>query len=640
MAPSFNPLRTIRGQIFLGFVAMSVLTGALGFYGIYAASRANRIVADIYDRPLMAINFARSAGATFVAMENDLLQTRLARQASPPAALDQLSEAFFDDLAIARQRSISPAAALTAVEIEGLAREWLAIVAGAANEAGQFPSGASAKAGVLSHEIVQRFDRLIELTAEDGFRERQRSLGEIGATMLASVGCTALALIVAAAITFLLARRILKPLCGAAAVADRIAQGELDAEIPSGRHDEIGRLLRSMYSMQTSIRTMMNEEAEQRRSAQRRLVDAIEGSQEGMMLVGADRRIVIANTQMQRFLPGAAGGLVAGADFAEVIARAVPPGTATTAEGVVNEPARVLASEGEVRLGGELWLKVSRGATQDGGFFLFWSDISAIKERELRLREAKAEAEAASQAKSSFLANMSHELRTPLNAIIGFSEIMVNRVFGELGNPRYHDYAKLITTSGRHLLDIISSILDFAKCEAGQTVLHREATDLREVAQACVGMVEPQCASSGLTLALRIPADPITVMGEPAKLRQMLLNLLSNAVKFTPAGGAVSVIVERDSGGLPLLSVRDSGIGMKPDDIPIALTPFGQIESGLNRSYEGTGLGLPLTKAFAELHGASFEITSAPGEGTTVALRFANDNAPTPAAAALAYAAG
>ena len=240
---------------------------------------------------------------------------------------------------------------------------------------------------------------------------------------------------------------------------------------------------------------MMDQEAEQRRSAQRRLVDAIEGSHEGMLLVGADGQIVIANTQIKRFLPLAGDYLAPGARFDEAMARAVPSGMASTADGAIEEPGKILSTEGEVQLGGELWLKVSRGSTQDGGFFLFWSDISAIKERELRLREAKSEAEAASRSKSSFLANMSHELRTPLNAIIGFSEIMASEIFGKIGDPHYREYATLITSSGRHLLDIISSILDFAKCEAGQTRLRCEEVDLREVAEACVSMVEQQCAS-------------------------------------------------------------------------------------------------------------------------------------------------
>jgi two-component system cell cycle sensor histidine kinase PleC len=614
MPPSFNALRTIRAQIFIGFVAMSTLTGALGAFAIYATSRAGHIVVDIYDRPLMAINFARSASSTFAQMENGVMRSQLlGTPADGDTPLGQLSQNFFEDLSVAQQRSMSAPAAEAAVEIRQLVQEWLAAVRSAT------PGDTTT---ALSKKILQQFDRLIELTAEDGFRERQRSLGEIGATLMVGVACTLLALFVSGMITFVLTRRILRPLSAAAAVADRIAQGELTVEIPAGRQDEIGRLLRSMHSMQSSIRAMMAEEAEQRRSAQRRLVDAIEGSQEGMMLVGADGQIVIANSQVKRFLPLAGEALNAGARFDETIARAVPPGMASTTDGPVGDPCTALSTEGEVQIGNELWLKVSRGSTQDGGFFLFWSDISAIKERELRLSEAKSEAEAASRSKSIFLANMSHELRTPLNAIIGFSEVMGGEIFGKLGDPHYHEYANLITRSGRHLLDIISSILDFAKCEAGQTVLRREPIDLREIAEACVRMVEQQCVSGGINLTLALPDEPATIMGEPPKLRQMLLNLLSNAIKFTPTGGDVSVTLAIDPDSQPLLSVRDTGIGMDPKDIPTALTPFGQIDSGLNRTYEGTGLGLPLTKALADLHNAAFDITSEPGAGTTVSLRF------------------
>ncbi|HWD58406.1 MAG TPA: ATP-binding protein [Stellaceae bacterium] len=617
MAFSFNPLRTIRAQICLGFVAMGVLTGALGGYGIYAASRANRIVVDIYDRPLMAINFARSASATFGQMENHLQAQLAGHEPSMPVSLDHLADSFFGDLAVAKQRSMSSGAARTAVEIQGLVQEWLAAALAAT------PDGDPPDLNMLSARILKAFDHLIELTAEDGFRERQRSLAELRATMLVSTGCTTLALLAAGLITFVLARRILRPLSAAATVADRIAQGELAVEIPAGRLDEIGRLLRSMHSMQASIRTMMDEEAEQRRSAQRRLVDAIEGAHEGVMLVGADGRIVIANSQARRFLPLAGDALQPGTSFDAIMARALPSGMASTADGAASDPGALLSTEGEARLGDRLWLKISRGLTRDGGFFLFWSDISDIKERELRLREAKSEAEAASRSKSVFLANMSHELRTPLNAIIGFSEIMAGQLYGALGDPRYDEYAGLITRSGRHLLDIISSILDFAKCEAGQTVLHREPVDLREIGKSCVSMVGRECASSGIALSLDLPAGPAIVEGDPPKLRQMLLNLLSNAMKFTPEGGAVRVAVTAGDAAQATLSVSDTGIGMKPGDIPVALAPFGQIDCGLSRSYEGTGLGLPLTKAFAELHDAAFEITSEPGQGTTVTLRFA-----------------
>jgi signal transduction histidine kinase len=137
-----------------------------------------------------------------------------------------------------------------------------------------------------------------------------------------------------------------------------------------------------------------------------------------------------------------------------------------------------------------------------------------------------------------------------------------------------------------------------------------------------VNMIQEQCNHKGLTLGRQIPAEPVVILGEPAKLRQILLNLLSNAMKFTPAGGSVQVSLTVEAEGHPMLAVSDSGIGMRPEDISIALTPFGQIDSGVARSYDGTGLGLPLAKAFTELHGASFEIVSQLGEGTTVSLHF------------------
>jgi two-component system cell cycle sensor histidine kinase PleC len=610
MRPRLNALRTIRAQIFIGFVAMSVLTGALGAFGIYATSRAGHIVVDIYDRPLMAINFARSAASIFAQMENDVLQARLSGNTSVETEpLAELSQNFFEDLTVAQQRSMSAAAAGAAVEIRQLVQQWLAATRDA-------PGDTTA----LSAQILKQFDRLFELAAEDGFRERQRSLGEISTTLVVAIGCTLLALFVSGMVTFVLARRILRPLSAAAAVADRIAQGELTVEIPQGRHDEVGRLLRSMHSMQSSIRAMMAEEVEQRRSAQRRLVDAIEGSQEAMILVGADGQIVIANSQVKRFLPLAAEALVASAQFEEAIAQAVSPGLVSNADGAVDDPSIALSTEGEVRIGNELWLKVSRGTTQDGGIFLFWSDISAIKEREQRLSEAKADAEAANRSKGAFLANMSHELRTPLNAIIGFSEMIKLALRGPVP-ATYREYGGLIHQSGEHLLAVINDILDLAKADAGKFELSREAgVDPRRISESCLTLVRPHADFGEIELTLAADDALPMLVADPTRLKQMLLNLLSNAIKFTNPAGSVTLAVRGSENGGVIFEVRDTGVGMTPSEIETALEPFGQVRDSTLHPQEGTGLGLPLARQFAELHGGTLYIASKKGSGTTATV--------------------
>lgn len=621
MVQSFHPLRTIRGKIFLAFCAMSVLTGAVGVYGIFATTVANRIVVDIYDRPLMAINFARSASSIFAQMGNQLLQARMTGDiATMRAKLKNLSSNFFDDLGIAEQRSMSPGALAAVHKVRGLAQDWLAAAAEAAMDERRIASTPGVHLVSLSEEIMDEFDRLIELTAEDGFHQREQSLRELGRIREINLTCSLLALLLAAIATFVLNRCIQRPLSKAVAAADRVAAGDFEAKIPDGSHDEIGSLMRSMRHMQASIREMMRREEAARRSAQARLVDAVEGSREAMILVGPDGKIVILNSQVGQFLRQPSVELTPGAPFAEALRRVVPVGSLTGGSGA-GDPAEILATEGEVQLRPDLWLRVSRTVTQEGGFFLFWSDISDIKEREARLLEAKQDAEAASRAKSYFLATMSHELRTPLNAIIGFSEIIANELFGPVSEPRYREYSGLVVKSGRHLLNVINSVLDYAKSEAGRAELRCEPVDLTEIVADCLCMVDDQSRRAEIEVRRVLPDAPLVISGDDQKLRQMLLNLVSNAIKFTNAGGSVEVRLAA-ADGRPILSVSDTGIGMKPEDIPTALAPFGQINSRLARKYEGTGLGLPLAKAFAEMHGAAFAVRSELGVGTTITIVF------------------
>jgi signal transduction histidine kinase len=235
---------------------------------------------------------------------------------------------------------------------------------------------------------------------------------------------------------------------------------------------------------------------------------------------------------------------------------------------------------------------------------------------EIELLAAKETAETASRAKSEFLANMSHELRTPLNAIIGFSEIIKSRKFG-LWSERYPDYAGDIFNSGTHLLALINDILNLSKLEAGQFVLQEDEVDLAAAVEACVNLVETQARQSKIRLSVGLDPDFCLIRADDRRLRQILINLLSNAVKFTPEGGQVRISSAPRNGGLAI-QVSDTGIGIAAEDIPKAMTPFGQVDSKVRRKQEGTGLGLPLAKQLAELHGATFAIESKVHVGTTV----------------------
>ncbi len=245
-------------------------------------------------------------------------------------------------------------------------------------------------------------------------------------------------------------------------------------------------------------------------------------------------------------------------------------------------------------------------------------DIGREKLVQQQLRAAKEEAEVANRTKTLFLANMSHELRTPLNAIIGFSEIIQSQIFGPVGSDRYLAYARDIRDSGKHLLEIINDILDLAKIEVGKFELHDEDCDIASVITSALRFVRDRAHASGLRIEMLLSADLPLIRADQRALKQILLNLLSNAIKFTPSGGRIEISAGIAEDGRFCLRVTDSGIGMTPDEIPRALEAFGQIDSSLSRKYEGTGLGLPLVKAFAELHGGVIEIDSALNVGTTV----------------------
>ena len=247
-------------------------------------------------------------------------------------------------------------------------------------------------------------------------------------------------------------------------------------------------------------------------------------------------------------------------------------------------------------------------------------EVAQRRNAEGELRQARDESELANRSKTEFLANMSHELRTPLNAIIGFSEIMRDELLGPLGDSRYSQYARDIHGSGAHLLEIINDILDLSKIEAGKHELIEETVELSAIVKSCLMLLGERARSAEVRLEQRLPEDLPALRADPRKLKQVMLNLLTNAVKFTPPGGTVTVTAVHQPGGGVSFSVVDTGIGIDPDDFDKVLAPFGQVDSGLGRKYEGTGLGLPLSRGFIELHGGRLELDSTPGEGTTVAV--------------------
>jgi len=236
---------------------------------------------------------------------------------------------------------------------------------------------------------------------------------------------------------------------------------------------------------------------------------------------------------------------------------------------------------------------------------------------EIALKAAAMESAMASRAKSEFLANMSHELRTPLNAIIGFGEMIEKLAHDKksAGKPRL--YAAYIAGAGKHLLEVVNDILNISEIESGAFTLELQPQILRDIVDACVLLVQRRVEEKKQILVIRLEENLPLVMADQLRLKQILINLLSNSSKFTPEGGGLSVIAQRKD-KLVEISVSDTGIGMTPEEVELALKPFMQVNSTYTRTQEGTGLGLPIARALIVKHGGTFEITSTPGIGTTV----------------------
>ena len=273
---------------------------------------------------------------------------------------------------------------------------------------------------------------------------------------------------------------------------------------------------------------------------------------------------------------------------------------------------------------------VSKAVCDRNGEFKFTialiEDITQRKRDEQTILAAKEEAELASRAKSEFLANMSHELRTPLNSIIGFSDLLSDQSLYAPGDTASPEFAGHIYDSGEHLLALINDILDISKIEAGTSTLQEEEFNCAEIIRSCLTMVGERAENRNVALAVDIDDASLPLLyADKTRIKQVMLNLLSNAVKFTEVGGTVTTRARYTSESGFILQVTDTGIGMTPEDIPLALARFHQVESALNRKYQGTGLGLPLSKALVEQHGGSLDLQSELDVGTTATVRLPTD---------------
>ncbi len=378
-------------------------------------------------------------------------------------------------------------------------------------------------------------------------------------------------------------------------------------------------------------------------TVQEHLSNAVNSVAEGMLVFDAEDRLVLCNDHFRDNSPWLADMLVPGTSYRAIVERVAAAGLPeeTTATERADWLARRLSLDGvkhrsmEFRARDGSWARVTDHRIEQGGRVVLRTDITELKQRQFELENERNRAEAASRAKSEFLANMSHELRTPLNGIIGFADVMIDGLFGPI-SERYQGYARDIAISGRHLLDLISDILDLARIESGQMVLDRQAFPLLDAVDQCLSLVAVSADAKHLTLAFdsdSIPADE-RIEADPRAFRQILLNLLSNAIKFSDDGERIDLEIRLTPSAFEL-AVRDRGRGIAATDLARVFERFVQVENHLNRQHEGIGIGLPLSRALAELHGGRLELESEIGVGTVATLTLPRRRPGEPARAGL-----
>nr|WP_155125565.1 PAS domain-containing sensor histidine kinase [Pseudovibrio flavus] len=375
----------------------------------------------------------------------------------------------------------------------------------------------------------------------------------------------------------------------------------------------------------TPIPTAAMERSEEGRVAE--LESALEIASDGIFTVDRQGRILDVNRAAEKLF---------GAEWDDMVASPLTayldPESHRSAldylESLVANGLSSILSEGREltgrRANGSLVpLHVTMGRVKGTGaqrFTVVLRDISKWKVAEEELSQAREKAESASAQKSEFLSTIGHEIRTPLNAIIGFAEVMLEERFGDLGSDRYKEYLRDIERSGSHILSLLNDLLDLSKIEAGKMELAFEAVAADEILRECVALLQPQANRERILMRTSLPTDIPRVVADPRKLRQITLNLLSNAIKYNRPGGQVIVSLSSEPTGEVKLRVRDTGEGMSAADLNAAMEPFRQLNPTMD--VQGTGLGLPLTKAMTEANRAIFSIESEEGVGTLVEITF------------------
>jgi signal transduction histidine kinase len=366
----------------------------------------------------------------------------------------------------------------------------------------------------------------------------------------------------------------------------------------------------------------------------RQTLDAIDGT---VVVYDANQRFVMANRAYHEYFPHLPpDSVLAGQPYENVLALSIAAGSVIEPDAYKDPAAYIERRKHDLDRRddppretydrrADRWSVVRVRYTPDGHRVALRVDITEQKRLQAQLAEARVEAERANRAKSQFLANISHELRTPLNAVINFARLMNEQIHGPLGAPDYLEYARSIHDSGANLLRLIEQVLDFARSDAGGLTLSEQPVNLRGLLESVSRLLLPEASRSGIELRTSVPADLPAVLGDSARLRQVLVSLLTNALKFAAgtSGGRVSLSarVLPDRGGIEVL-ISDNGPGIGASDLARVLQPF---ERAADPTMPGVGLGLALAQRLVSLHGGTLTLDSAPGRGTVARVRLPPD---------------
>jgi adenylate cyclase len=434
--------------------------------------------------------------------------------------------------------------------------------------------------------------------------------------------------------TALIVRSINAPLHRLELSINAITNGRLEVAIPNAGRDEIGGMTRALTMLRDSLIESHRLEQERRRAeadarrAQTRLGEAIEAISEGFACYDADDRLIICNSRFRELYAGAGLEIKPGIQYETILRTAVEMGllpvSPESREAWIAERRdrhRIPKSTFEQQRADGTWLKISERHTEDGGIAAVFTDITELKDTESELRqlvdrlaEAREVADKANRTKSAFLANMSHELRTPLNAILGYTELILDDIYGQAPD-KMRSVLERIQFSGKHLLGLINDVLDMSKIEAGQLALSLSDYSIQDMVQGVYVAVEPLAESKKLAFTLDVPHDLPPARGDERRLSQVLLNLVGNAIKFTDTGEVA--VTAAGANSAYTVSVRDTGPGIAAGDQTKIFEEFQQADNSQTRTKGGTGLGLAIAKRIVEMHGGRLWVESKLGKGST-----------------------